>query len=160
MQLKVLGIAQGAYESALKYSKERETFEKPIAHQSISNYLADMAFKNRCCKTSSLQSCMGKTTTLREWFYRHTLEASFAKLNAGDTAMWVSEKAAQVLGGYGYTTEFPVERFFRDAKITQIYEGTQEVQRLVIAEKLKNNRKTFMSMFVDYSIDYFSRYTN
>ena len=61
---------------------------------------------------------------------------SFAKLNAGDTAMWVSEKAVQVLGGYGYTTEFPVERFFRDAKITQIYEGTQEVQRLVIAREI------------------------
>ena len=67
---------------------------------------------------------------------RHTLEASFAKLNAGDTAMWVSEKAVQILGGYGYTTEFPVERFFRDAKITQIYEGTQEVQRLVIAREI------------------------
>jgi len=64
------------------------------------------------------------------------LEASFAKLNAGDTAMWVSEKAVQILGGYGYTTEFPVERFFRDAKITQIYEGTQEVQRLVIAREI------------------------
>ena len=58
------------------------------------------------------------------------------RLNAGDTAMWVSEKAVQILGGYGYTTEFPVERFFRDAKITQIYEGTQEVQRLVIAREI------------------------
>ena len=60
-----------------------------------------------------------------------------AKLFAGDTAMWVSERAIQVLGGYGYTKEFPVERFFRDAKITQIYEGTQEVQRIVIARALK-----------------------
>ena len=60
------------------------------------------------------------------------MEASMAKLFAGDTAMWVSERAVQVLGGYGYTTDFPVERFFRDAKITQIYEGTQEVQRIVI----------------------------
>ena len=64
-------------------------------------------------------------------------EASMAKLYAGDTAMWVSERAIQVLGGYGYTKEFPVERFFRDAKITQIYEGTQEVQRIVIARSLK-----------------------
>ena len=63
---------------------------------------------------------------------RHTMEASMAKLFAGDTAMWVAERAVQVLGGYGYTTDFPVERFFRDAKITQIYEGTQEVQRIVI----------------------------
>lgn len=61
-----------------------------------------------------------------------------AKLFAGDTAMWVSERAIQVLGGYGYTKEFPVERFFRDAKITQIYEGTQEVQRIVIARALKD----------------------
>jgi alkylation response protein AidB-like acyl-CoA dehydrogenase len=60
-----------------------------------------------------------------------------AKLFAGDTAMWVAERAIQVLGGYGYTKEFPVERFFRDAKITQIYEGTQEVQRIVIARALK-----------------------
>ena len=60
------------------------------------------------------------------------MEASMAKLFAGDTAMWVAERAVQVLGGYGYTTDFPVERFFRDAKITQIYEGTQEVQRIVI----------------------------
>ena len=60
------------------------------------------------------------------------MDASMAKLYAGDTAMWVSERAVQVLGGYGYTTDFPVERFFRDAKITQIYEGTQEVQRIVI----------------------------
>ena len=63
---------------------------------------------------------------------RHSMEASMAKLFAGDTAMWVSERAVQVLGGYGFTTDFPVERFFRDAKITQIYEGTQEVQRIVI----------------------------
>ena len=62
---------------------------------------------------------------------------ALAKLFAGDTAMWVSERAIQVLGGYGYTKEFPVERFFRDAKITQIYEGTQEVQRIVIARALK-----------------------
>ena len=68
---------------------------------------------------------------------RHTQEASMAKLFAGDTAMWVTERAIQVLGGYGYTKEFPVERFFRDAKITQIYEGTQEVQRIVIARSLK-----------------------
>ena len=60
------------------------------------------------------------------------MDASMAKLYAGDTAMWVSERAVQVLGGYGFTTDFPVERFFRDAKITQIYEGTQEVQRIVI----------------------------
>jgi alkylation response protein AidB-like acyl-CoA dehydrogenase len=132
-----LGIAQGAYEAALKYSKERETFGKPIAaHQTISNYLADMALKIDAARLQVYKAAWAKQQHYENGAKRHTLEASFAKLNAGDTAMWVSEKAVQVLGGYGYTTEFPVERFFRDAKITQIYEGTQEVQRLVIAREI------------------------
>ena len=132
-----LGIAQGAYEAALKYSKERETFGKPIAqHQSISNYLADMAMKIDAARLQVYKAAWAKERHYGHGEDRHTLEASFAKLNAGDTAMWVSEKAVQILGGYGYTTEFPVERFFRDAKITQIYEGTQEVQRLVIAREI------------------------
>ena len=132
-----LGIAQGAYEAALKYSKERETFGKPIAaHQSISNYLADMAMRIDAARLQVYKAAWAKQQHYENGAARHTLEASFAKLNAGDTAMWVSEKAVQVLGGYGYTTDFPVERFFRDAKITQIYEGTQEVQRLVIAREI------------------------
>ena len=133
-----LGIAQGAYEAALKYSKERETFGKPIAaHQSISNYLADMALRIDAARLQVYKAAWAKQQHYENEAPRHTLEASFAKLNAGDTAMWVSEKAVQILGGYGYTTEFPVERFFRDAKITQIYEGTQEVQRLVIAREIR-----------------------
>ena len=132
-----LGIAQGAYETALKYSKERETFGKPIAaHQSISNYLAEMAMRIDAARLQVYKAAWSKMKHYEENGDRHTLEASFAKLNAGDTAMWVSEKAVQILGGYGYTTEFPVERFFRDAKVTQIYEGTQEVQRLVIAREI------------------------
>jgi len=132
-----LGIAQGAYEAALKYSKERETFGKPIAaHQSISNYLADMALRIDAARLQVYKAAWAKQQHYENNAPRHTIEASFAKLNAGDTAMWVSEKAVQILGGYGYTTEFPVERFFRDAKITQIYEGTQEVQRLVIAREI------------------------
>ncbi len=132
-----LGIAQGAYEAAVKYSKERETFGKPIAaHQTIGNYLADMAVKIDAARLQVYKAAWAKQQHYEHGADRHTLEASFAKLNAGDTAMWVSEKAVQVLGGYGYTTEFPVERFFRDAKITQIYEGTQEVQRLVIAREI------------------------
>jgi acyl-CoA dehydrogenase len=132
-----LGIAQGAYEAALKYSKERETFGKPIAaHQSIGNYLAEMAMRIDAVRLQVYKAAWSKMKHYEENGDRHTLEASFAKLNAGDTAMWVSEKAVQILGGYGYTTEFPVERFFRDAKITQIYEGTQEVQRLVIAREI------------------------
>ena len=132
-----LGIAQGAYEAALKYSKERETFGKPIAnHQTIGNYLAEMAMRIDAARMQVYRASWFKMKHYEEGGKRHTLEASFAKLNAGDTAMWVSEKAVQILGGYGYTTEFPVERFFRDAKITQIYEGTQEVQRLVIAREI------------------------
>ena len=133
-----LGIAQGAYETALKYSKERETFGKPIAaHQSISNYLADMTLKIDAARLQVYKSAWAKQEHYENDGPRHTKEASMAKLYAGDTAMWVSERAIQVLGGYGYTKEFPVERFFRDAKITQIYEGTQEVQRIVIARSLK-----------------------
>ena len=132
-----LGIAQGAYEAALKYSKERETFGKPIAaHQTIGNYLADMALMIDAARLQVYKAAWAKQQHYENEAPRHTLEASFAKLNAGDTAMWVSEKAVQILGGYGYTTEFSVERFFRDAKITQIYEGTQEVQRLVIAREI------------------------
>ena len=132
-----LGIAQGAYEAALKYSKERETFGKPIAaHQTIGNYLADMALMIDAARLQVYKAAWAKQQHYENGARRHTVEASFAKLNAGDTAMWVSEKAVQILGGYGYTTEFPVERFFRDAKITQIYEGTQEVQRLVIAREI------------------------
>ncbi len=132
-----LGIAQGAYEAALKYSKERETFGKPIAaHQTIGNYLADMALMIDAARLQVYKAAWAKQQHYENGAPRHTVEASFAKLNAGDTAMWVSEKAVQILGGYGYTTEFPVERFFRDAKITQIYEGTQEVQRLVIAREI------------------------
>ena len=103
----------------------------------IMAYLADMA-----TQIEAARMLVYKATWTKEQHYhangpRHSKEASMAKLFAGDTAMWVSERAIQVLGGYGYTKEFPVERFFRDAKITQIYEGTQEVQRIVIARALK-----------------------
>tara|TARA_B100001175_G_C19507026_1_gene641491 strand:- start:19 stop:1197 length:1179 start_codon:yes stop_codon:yes gene_type:complete len=128
-----LGIAQGSYESALNYSQERETFGKPISHhQSIGNILADMATQIEAARMMVYKAAWAKQRHYEEGGHRHTKEASMAKLFAGDTAMWVSERAVQVLGGYGYTTDFPVERFFRDAKITQIYEGTQEVQRIVI----------------------------
>ena len=132
-----LGIAQGAYEAALTYAHERETFGTPIArHQLITGYLADMAPRIEAARLLVYNASWVKTQHYHHDGPRHTTEASMAKLFAGDTAMWVTERAIQVLGGYGYTTEFPVERFFRDAKITQIYEGTQEVQRLVIARNL------------------------
>ena len=133
-----LGIAQGAYEAALKYAHEREAFGKPIAyHQMIMAYLADMATQIEAARLLVYKAAWTKEQHYHADGPRHSKEASMAKLFAGDTAMWVSERAIQVLGGYGYTKEFPVERFFRDAKITQIYEGTQEVQRIVIARALK-----------------------
>jgi len=128
-----LGISQGSYEAALNYAHERVAFGKPIAHhQSIGNYLAEMATRTSAARLMVYKAAMAKERHYKESAPRHTKDASMAKLFAGDTAMWVSERAVQVLGGYGYTTDFPVERFFRDAKITQIYEGTQEVQRIVI----------------------------
>ena len=132
-----LGIAQGAFEAANQYSKERETFGKPISHhQMITAYLSDMATQIDAARLMVYRAAHAKQKHYEEGAARHSKEASMAKLFAGDTAMWVAERAVQILGGYGYVKEFPVERFFRDAKITQIYEGTQEVQRLVIARHL------------------------
>lgn len=132
-----LGIAQGAFEAAHKYANERETFGKPIAHhQMITAYLSDMATQVEAARLLVYKAAYTKQMHYEQDAPRHSKEASMAKLFAGDTAMWVAERAVQILGGYGYVKEFPVERFFRDAKITQIYEGTQEVQRLVIARHL------------------------
>ncbi len=128
-----LGIAQGAFDFSLQYSQERETFGKPIIeHQTIGNYLADMA-----TRIAAARLLVYRAAWMNSQGLVHTKESSMAKLYAGDTAVWVTDKAVQILGGYGYTTDFPVERFFRDAKITQIYEGTNEIQRLVIARALK-----------------------
>ena len=136
-----LGIAQGAYETALNYAQQRTTFGKPISrHQSVGNYLADMATKISAARLVVYQASWAKGNHYHSGGPRHTTEASMAKLLAGDTAMWVAERAVQVLGGYGYTTDFPAERFFRDAKITQIYDGTQEVQRIVINRAISSKR--------------------
>jgi acyl-CoA dehydrogenase len=127
-----LGIAQGALDFAVRYSQERETFgKKIIEHQSISNYLADMA-----TRVEAARFLVYHAAWMKEHGMVHTKESSMAKLFAGDTAVWVADRAVQIAGGYGYTTDFPAERFFRDAKITQIYEGTQEMQRLVITRAL------------------------
>ena len=132
-----LGIAQGAFESALRYAHEREAFGKVIAHhQMITSYLADMSTQIEAARMMVYRASAVKQEHYENDGPRHTKEASMAKLFAGDTAMWVAERAVQILGGYGYTTDFPVERFFRDAKITQIYEGTQEVQRIVISRAI------------------------
>jgi acyl-CoA dehydrogenase len=129
-----VGIAQGATNYANEYAKERITFGKPIhEHQGIAFKLAEME---------------ARTAAARELTYRAAAAAdrdepglakltSMAKLIASDTAMWVTTEAVQVLGGYGYVSEYPVERMMRDAKITQIYEGTNEIQRIVISRAMR-----------------------
>lgn len=123
-----LGIAQGAYEAAIDYSRERKQFEQPIASfQGVQFILADMALRIEASRLLVYQSAWRASAGLS-----YGKESAMAKLSASETAMWVTTKAVQVHGGYGYTREFPVERMMRDAKITEIYEGTSEVQRVVI----------------------------
>jgi len=128
-----LGIAQGALDYAVGYAKERRQFDRPIAEfQGIQFMLADME-----AQTAAARQLVYWASDLID---RHSPEvthaASIAKLFAGDTAMRVTTDAVQILGGYGYVREFPVERMMRDAKITQIYEGTSQIQRVVIAKGL------------------------
>jgi alkylation response protein AidB-like acyl-CoA dehydrogenase len=135
-----LGIAAGALEYAVAYAKERESFGKPILrHQGVGFKLADMAMR-----TEAARQLLYKTSTLYQEqpkdmsrLSRELVRLSaMAKCVCGDVAMWVATEAVQVLGGYGYIKEFPVERMMRDAKITQIYEGTSEIMRLIIANTL------------------------
>lgn len=123
-----LGIAQGAYEEALNYARERKQFDQPIANfQAVQFILADMALRIEASRLLVYQSAWRASAGLA-----YGKESAMAKLSASETAMWVTTKAVQVHGGYGYTREFPAERMMRDAKITEIYEGTSEVQRVVI----------------------------
>lgn len=127
-----LGIASGAYELALKYSKERKAFGKEICqHQAIQFKLADMATRIEASRLLCLRAAWEKDNQLD-----YTLSSSMAKVFASETAMWVTTEAVQVHGGYGYVKEYHVERLMRDAKITQIYEGTSEVQRIVISRSI------------------------
>ncbi len=127
-----LGIASGAYELALAYSKQRKTFGKPIhEHQAIQFKLAEMATKIETARLLCLKSAWEKDQHLD-----YTTSAAMAKLYASDTAMWVTTEAVQVHGGYGFVKEFHVERLMRDAKITQIYEGTSEIQKMVIGRSI------------------------
>ncbi len=127
-----LGIAQGALDQAVAYAKERKQFGKPIAaNQGISFKLADMATKIEAARLLTYQAAW-----LEDQGLPYGKASAMAKLFAGDTAMEVTTEAVQVFGGYGYTREYPVERMMRDAKITQIYEGTNEIQRVVIANYL------------------------
>ncbi len=127
-----VGIAQGAYEAALAYSKQRTAFGGPISEfQAIQFMLADMATEIEAARLLTYRAAVAKDSGKR-----FSKEASMAKLFASETAMKHTVKAVQIHGGYGYSREFPVERAMRDAKITEIYEGTSEIQRLVIAEFL------------------------
>jgi butyryl-CoA dehydrogenase len=124
-----VGIAQAAFEESLKYSKEREQFGRPISKfQAIQWMLADMATEIDAARLLTHRAAFAK-----DHQKRFSMEAAMAKLYASEVAMKTTTKAIQVHGGYGYIKDYPVERFFRDAKITEIYEGTSEVQRMVIS---------------------------
>ena len=126
------GIARAALEAAVKYAKERVQFGKPIIeHQSVANMLADMQVKVASARLMWLHAAR-----CRDAGEAAVAEASQAKLYASEIAEWVCSKAIQVHGGYGYMADFPLERMYRDARLTQIYEGTSEIQRMVIARYL------------------------
>lgn len=126
-----LGIAEGAYNEAVKYAKERVQFGKPIAtKQAIAFMLADMKIK---IETARLAVCKAAWKMGQPDVKSYSMDASIAKKYASDIAMQVTTDAVQVFGGYGFTREYPVERYMRDAKITQIYEGTNQVQQMIIS---------------------------
>ena len=127
-----LGIAQAAFEASLKYAKEREQFGKPIAKfQAIQWFLAEMATDIDAARMLVYKAAIEKSLGRR-----YTVPAAMAKLYASDVAVRVTRNAIQIHGGYGYSKDYPLERYYRDAKITEIYEGTSEVQRMVIAGDL------------------------
>jgi len=127
-----VGIAKGAYEAALKYSKEREQFGQPIANfQGIAFKLADMATQIEAAELLTFLAAERKKEGLKM-----TKEGAFAKYYASEVAVRVANDAVQILGGYGYTKDFPVEKFYRDAKLCTIGEGTSEIQKIVIARKI------------------------
>lgn len=127
-----VGIAQGALDAASDYAKEREQFGKPIVHnQGVSFKLADMATEIEASRLLTYQAAWLESNDLP-----YSNASAMAKLFAGDTAMRQTVEAVQVFGGYGFTKDYPVERYMRDAKITQIYEGTNEIQRLVIGRSV------------------------
>jgi acyl-CoA dehydrogenase len=127
-----VGVAQAAYELSVEYAKERVTFDMPIAmHQGVNFMIADMATEIEAARLLTWQAAW-----MLDQGQRATLYSSFAKRFAADTAMKVTTDAVQVFGGYGYMKEYPVEKLMRDAKLFQIYEGTSQIQRLVIAKEI------------------------
>jgi alkylation response protein AidB-like acyl-CoA dehydrogenase len=132
-----VGVAQAAFEASVKYANEREAFGQTIGQfQGLQWILADMKTRVEAARLLTYNAALKKTEAKHDPKMRYTLEAAMAKLYASETAMWVTEKAVQIHGGMGYSKELPVERYVRDAKITEIYEGTSEIQRLVIARNV------------------------
>jgi butyryl-CoA dehydrogenase len=132
-----LGIARAAFEAAAEYAGDRKTFGKRIIdHQAIGFMLADMLMEIDAARLLTMRAAWIKSRG-----QNHTRESAMAKLFASETANKVAKNALQVFGGNGYVTEYPAERHFRDAKITEIYEGTSEIQRVVIAASLLKSRK-------------------
>jgi len=131
-----LGIAEAAYEAALEYAKTRQQFGQPIANfQGIRWMLADMATRIEASRLLMYNAALAKDRAEKTG-ERYSKEAAMAKLYASETASWVTDLAIQIHGGYGYIKDYPVERYYRDARITRIYEGTSEVQRMVIANHI------------------------
>lgn len=131
-----LGIARAALEQSLAYASERRQFKSPIREfQAIQFKLADMA-----ARIASARALLHQTAAAKDRGEPVAHYASMCKLLASETAMWVTTQAVQIFGGYGYITEYPVEKLFRDAKVTEIYEGTSEIQRIVIARELYAHR--------------------
>jgi butyryl-CoA dehydrogenase len=127
-----LGIAQASIDAAVRYAKEREQFNRPIAEfQAIQFMLAEMEAKTRAARLLTYHAAWKKDNNAR-----FSAEAALAKLMASEAAVEVAEKAVQIFGGYGYLKDYPVERYMRDSKITEIYEGTSEIQKIVISREL------------------------
>lgn len=128
-----IGIARSAFDDAFRYAQERRTFGKPIVeHQSIQNYFADMV-----CRIDSARYLTLDAAKRKDMKRSYSRQAAMAKLFASETAMYCADKGIQIHGGYGYVSDYPAERHLRDAKITEIYEGTSEVQRIVITSQLQ-----------------------
>ena len=135
-----LGIAEAALDASVRYAQEREAFGQKIGQfQMIQQKLADMKCRVDASRLLIYQACLAKSAAKKSGG-RYSMEASMAKLYASETAMYVTTEAIQIHGGMGYSKEMPLERYFRDAKITEIYEGTSEIQRMVIARSLTGLR--------------------
>jgi alkylation response protein AidB-like acyl-CoA dehydrogenase len=135
-----LGIADAALEASIAYAREREAFGRKIGEfQMIQQKLADMKCRVEASRLLIYQAALAKMK-VKETGGRYSMEASMAKLYASESAMWVTTEAIQIHGGIGYSKELPMERYFRDAKVTEIYEGTSEIQRMVIARSLTGLR--------------------